>query len=90
MICKDKFLIQSTVVAPGTTDEDTTPDMFAKDDRKYIQENNLKVILISPPHSLVPSPISGILKQVPSFEDSILKDQALSRLVDLTSFPNIT
>lgn len=80
MICKDKFLIQSTVVPPGTTDVDITPNMFAKDDHKYIQENKLKVILSGPPHSPVLSPINGTLKQVPSFEDSLLKDRVLSRL----------
>lgn len=27
MVCKDKFLIQSTIVSAGTIDEDITPSM---------------------------------------------------------------
>ncbi|CAK9161998.1 unnamed protein product, partial [Ilex paraguariensis] len=74
-LCMDKFLIQSTVVPVGTTGEDITSSMFDKDNGKYVQENKLKVILGSPPHSLVLSPINGTLKQVPVYEAALLKDQ---------------
>ncbi|KAJ4719568.1 vesicle-associated protein 2-2-like [Melia azedarach] len=80
MVCKDKFLIQSTVVPVGTTDEDITASMFAKDDGRYIQENKLKVILISPPNSPVLSPINGASKQGPAYEASLLKDPVLSKI----------
>lgn len=80
MDCKDKFLIQSTVVPVGTTDEGITPSMFAKDDSRKILENKLKVILIRAPSSPELSPISGTLKQGPANEASILKDQLLSRV----------
>ncbi|XP_042475101.1 vesicle-associated protein 1-2-like [Macadamia integrifolia] len=46
--CKDKFLIQSTIVPFGTTEEDITPSMFTKDGFKHIEENKLKVVLVSP------------------------------------------
>ncbi|KAJ0013855.1 hypothetical protein Pint_20635 [Pistacia integerrima] len=83
MVCKDKFLIQSTVVPVGTTDEDITASMFARDDGRYIQENKLKVTLISPPNSPVLSPINGSLKQGPAYEASILEDP-VSRVQILT------
>ncbi|XP_028121770.1 26S proteasome non-ATPase regulatory subunit 14-like [Camellia sinensis] len=38
MKCKDKFLIQSTVVPFGTTEEDITPGMYAKDSGKVAVE----------------------------------------------------
>ncbi|KAH7571977.1 hypothetical protein JRO89_XS04G0178200 [Xanthoceras sorbifolium] len=84
MVCKDKFLIQSTVVPAGTTDEDIEPSMFSKDKGKYMQENKLRVILISPPNSPVLSPINGALNQGPVHESSILKDPVLSRVKILT------
>ncbi|KAH9688464.1 Vesicle-associated protein 2-2 [Citrus sinensis] len=84
MVCKDKFLIQSTVVPVGTTDEDITASMFAKDDGRYIQENKLRVILISPPNSPVLSPINGVLKQGPTYESSSLKDPVFSKFEILT------
>ncbi|XP_034221538.1 vesicle-associated protein 1-2-like isoform X1 [Prunus dulcis] len=63
MECRDKFLIQSTIVSSGTTDEDITASMFAKDDGKYIEEKKLRVTLISPPNSPMLSPIKVDLKQ---------------------------
>lgn len=53
---------------------------FAKDDGRYIQENKLKVILISPPNSPVLSPINGASKQGPAYEASLLKDPVLSKI----------
>ncbi|KAL7144554.1 hypothetical protein ABFS83_07G020100 [Erythranthe nasuta] len=49
--CKDKFLVQSTVVRFGTTEEDITPSMFSKGSQKYIEETKLRVILTSAPSS---------------------------------------
>ena len=101
MECKDKFLIQSTIVPDGTTDENIEPSMvsicsfccwfsilashgffwqFAKDGGKYIEENKLRVILVSPPHSPVLSPINGALKQGLAYEASKPKSQVLSRV----------
>uniref|UniRef100_A0A2N9F1X9 MSP domain-containing protein n=1 Tax=Fagus sylvatica TaxID=28930 RepID=A0A2N9F1X9_FAGSY len=81
MVCKDKFLIQSTIVPVGTTDEDITPSMFVKDGSKYIEENKLRVTLISPPDSPVLSPINGLLKQGLAHEASKLKkSQELGRV----------
>ncbi|KAK6911471.1 Major sperm protein (MSP) domain, partial [Dillenia turbinata] len=78
LMCKDKFLIQSTVVPVGTTDDDITSSMFSKDDGKYIEDRKLKVVLTSPPHSPVLSPMNGISKQMPAYDEPTLKDQVLN------------
>ncbi|KAK7277878.1 hypothetical protein RJT34_22897 [Clitoria ternatea] len=62
MVCKDKFLIQSTMVSAETASEDVTSSLFVKDGSKYIEENKLKVTLISPPTSPDLSPINGDFK----------------------------
>lgn len=64
MLSKDKFLIQSTIVPSGTTEEDITASMFSKDGGKYIEEDKLKVALISPLNSPIHSPIEGALDAI--------------------------
>lgn len=78
MQCKDKFLIQSTVVPIGTTEEAITSNLFAKDSGKYIEEKKLRVILITPPPSPVLLPVNGVSKQDPSCETSMQKDRVLT------------
>ncbi|TKY54107.1 Vesicle-associated protein 2-2 [Spatholobus suberectus] len=78
MQCKDKFLIQSTVVPFGTAEDDITSDMFAKDSGKYIEEKKLKVVLISPPSSPVLLPLNGDMKHDPSNEVNVQKDKVPS------------
>lgn len=75
MQCKDKFLIQSTVVPFGTTEDDITSDMFAKDSGKYIEEKKLRVVLISPPSSPVLLPVNGDMKHDPSYEINVQKNR---------------
>lgn len=78
MQCKDKFLIQSTVVPYGTTETDIRSDMFARDSGKYLEEKKLRVVLIGPAHSPVLLPLNGLLKQDPCHEIFSQKDQLLS------------
>ncbi|KAL3012054.1 hypothetical protein AAZX31_07G233700 [Glycine max] len=78
MLCKDKFLIQSTVVPFGTTEDDITSDMFSKDSGKYIEEKKLRVVLISPPSSPVLLPVNGDMKHDPSNEIYVQKDRVPS------------
>ncbi|XP_073050296.1 vesicle-associated protein 2-2-like isoform X2 [Primulina eburnea] len=66
--CKDKFLIQSTVVPFGTTEEGITSDMFAKESEHYIEETKIRVVLTSAPNSPGKLPVHGILKQEESHE----------------------
>ncbi|CAI9779783.1 unnamed protein product [Fraxinus pennsylvanica] len=72
--CKDKFLIQCTVV-PFDTTEAEIPPMFAKDSKNYIEETKLRVVLTSPPQSPVLLPVNGVLKPEPSYQTSMLKDK---------------
>ncbi|KAE8698110.1 Vesicle-associated protein 2-1 [Hibiscus syriacus] len=48
MQCKDKFLLQSTIVPPNTNVDDLPTDTFNKDGTKDIRECQLKVHYISP------------------------------------------
>ncbi|KAF5453929.1 hypothetical protein F2P56_023638 [Juglans regia] len=83
MECKDKFLIQSTIVPLGTTDEHIMSSMFTKDGGKYIEENKLRVMLVCPPDSPPLSPINRVTKQGLDHEDSQLENQALGRVETL-------
>ncbi|KAK1439397.1 hypothetical protein QVD17_05215 [Tagetes erecta] len=73
MICRDKFLVQSTIVSEGTKEEDVTSSMFAKADGKVVDEKKLKVIFVSPPNSPEASPIDGPIELVDSNKSKGLK-----------------
>ncbi|KAL0367667.1 UNVERIFIED_CONTAM: Vesicle-associated protein 2-2 [Sesamum radiatum] len=70
MLCKDKFLIQSTVVPFGTTEEEITPVMFVNDGEKYIEETKLRVALTSASNSPL-SPVDGAPKQEASRDETL-------------------
>ncbi|KAL2534587.1 Vesicle-associated protein 2-2 [Abeliophyllum distichum] len=76
MQCKDKFLIQCTIVPSDTTEEEIPPKFAkAKDNENYMEETKLRVVLTSPPHSPVLLPVNGVLKPEPSYETSMQKDK---------------
>lgn len=83
MQCKDKFLIQSTFIPYGKIEDEITPNMFLKDEGKYIQENKLRVFLISPPPPPVLQPFN-----VPK-EDSLDNSSTLKEklLIGVENFP---
>ncbi|MQM11817.1 hypothetical protein Taro_044722 [Colocasia esculenta] len=80
--CKDKFLVQSVVIPFGSTEEDLKPNLFSKEIGGFIEENKLRVVLVSPTdshHSLVLQPIDGGLDQSPpSDEDHKPREQGTS------------
>ncbi|KAM5561437.1 hypothetical protein ABKV19_022172 [Rosa sericea] len=90
MDCRDKFLIQSTIVSSGTTDAGITASMFAKDEGKYVEEKKLRVIFISPPDSPILSPIKVDLKQGQGNEASILNDQVFGGVETLPQHKMVT
>ncbi|XP_027361852.1 vesicle-associated protein 2-1-like [Abrus precatorius] len=47
MQCKDKFLVQSTIVNPNTDVDDLPPDTFNKDSGNSIEELKLRVSYVS-------------------------------------------
>lgn len=51
--CKDKFLIQSVVVSPGTTTKDVTSEMFKKEAGHRVEESTLRVVYVTPSQPLV-------------------------------------
>lgn len=55
MQCKDKFLVQSVIVAEGTPVKDVTGDMFTKESGNVVDEVKLKVVYVPPPKP--PSPV---------------------------------
>ncbi|XP_030548234.1 vesicle-associated protein 2-2-like [Rhodamnia argentea] len=71
--CRDKFLIQGTIVPFGTSEEDITVDMFDKESGKYIEERKIKVVLASPVESPSLLPVSGEWKQDSLSETTIPK-----------------
>nr|XP_043605982.1 vesicle-associated protein 1-2-like [Erigeron canadensis]XP_043605983.1 vesicle-associated protein 1-2-like [Erigeron canadensis] len=79
MICRDKFLVQSTFVSEGTKEEDVTSETFAKEDGKLVDEKRLKVILIPTPDSPESSPTNGTMKIVHSNESRELKDDTIQK-----------
>ncbi|XP_040373114.1 vesicle-associated protein 2-2 isoform X1 [Rosa chinensis] len=90
MDCRDKFLIQSTIVSSGTTDADIAASMFAKDEGKHVEEKKLRVILMSPPDSPILSPIKVDLKQGQGNEASILNDQVFGGVETLPQHKMVT
>ncbi|KAG1371218.1 hypothetical protein COCNU_16G003120 [Cocos nucifera] len=78
MQLRDKFLVQGTIVPYGTTDEETIPSFFSKENGRYIEENKMRVILVSPPHSPVLQPLNGALKQEPVHKAPDLKETPVS------------
>ncbi|KAJ6821967.1 vesicle-associated protein 1-3-like [Iris pallida] len=75
MQLKDKFLVQSTIVPFGSADEDILPSFFSKDSGRYIEENKLRVVLVSP-SSPVLQPTNGDLKHEQAIEAPFSKETA--------------
>eukprot|EP00262_Sarcandra_glabra_P002626 TRINITY_DN13030_c0_g1_i1.p1 TRINITY_DN13030_c0_g1~~TRINITY_DN13030_c0_g1_i1.p1 ORF type:complete len:237 (-),score=43.60 TRINITY_DN13030_c0_g1_i1:261-971(-) len=50
MQCKDKFLLQSTIVPPSIDIDEIPPDAFNKDGDKVIEECKLRVVYAAPTH----------------------------------------
>uniref|UniRef100_A0A1D1YRL1 Vesicle-associated protein 2-1 n=1 Tax=Anthurium amnicola TaxID=1678845 RepID=A0A1D1YRL1_9ARAE len=51
MQCKDKFLIQSTIVPPRTDIDEVPPNTFDKDADQAIEEHKLRVVYVAPGQS---------------------------------------
>ena len=62
---------------------------FVKHSGRYIEENKLKVALVSPPHSPVLSPINGTMNQGIDYDASIPKEPVLSTVGILPSLQTV-
>ncbi|TVU19120.1 hypothetical protein EJB05_35254 [Eragrostis curvula] len=84
MEVKDKFLVQTTVVPFGTSDEDIVPSFFSKDGR-YIEESKLRVVLISTTQPQVEQLITG----APDVTATVQVPEAEEMLVNMNGVPNV-
>uniref|UniRef100_A0A0D9WFU6 MSP domain-containing protein n=1 Tax=Leersia perrieri TaxID=77586 RepID=A0A0D9WFU6_9ORYZ len=69
---KDKFLLQTTAVPFGTADEDIAPSFFSKETGRYIEENKLRVVLVSatqPEEELLNAGVPGV--EVPVAKETL-------------------
>ncbi|MED6121688.1 hypothetical protein PIB30_032457 [Stylosanthes scabra] len=82
--CKDKFLIQSTIVPVGTTPDQISSQFFSKETSNYVEEKKLRVVLISPPSSPVLLPVNSDLNHHDSlgggYKDRLLTPDGLENL----------
>ncbi|CAI0384365.1 unnamed protein product [Linum tenue] len=92
LVCKDKFLIQTTVVPIGTSDEDITPLMFSKENGADIEETKLKVFLVSqlsPSESPLSSPDDSP-KQIPHYVATVLPEPVFTSIDTSTQVHPLT
>lgn len=68
--CKDKFLVQWSVMQPGIVD--VTPDMFDADVNKELRQARLRVTLVGPPKP--PSPVPEGTEEEASPGKEVFKD----------------
>ncbi|XP_076907871.1 uncharacterized protein LOC143564497 [Bidens hawaiensis] len=76
--CKDKFLIQSTVVDAGTKEEEVTLELFAKGSGKYIEEKKLRVVLVGKEDSPSEEHKNKVLEKEPSNESSAKEENVVA------------
>uniref|UniRef100_A0ACD5X915 Uncharacterized protein n=1 Tax=Avena sativa TaxID=4498 RepID=A0ACD5X915_AVESA len=57
---KDKFLVQTTVVPPGTSVEDLIPAFFSKETNAYIDESKLRVVFVDASRIPEEQPINSV------------------------------
>ncbi|KAL3834981.1 hypothetical protein ACJIZ3_009717 [Penstemon smallii] len=77
--CKDKFLLQSTVVSPNTEVNKLPQDIFVKEDGKTLEECKLRVIYMAPHGDGVKQTFDfNPMRRSASFDDN----QDLQRLKD--------
>ncbi|KAM3354313.1 hypothetical protein ACQJBY_025159 [Aegilops geniculata] len=74
MQLKDKFLVQTTVVPPGTSDEDLIPAFFSKETNAYIEESKLRVVLVDASRPAVEQLINNVPSTDVAVEVPVLKD----------------
>ncbi|XAR54898.1 hypothetical protein NMG60_11030228 [Bertholletia excelsa] len=70
MQCKDKFLLQSTIVPPHSEVDELPQDTFNKDTGKTIEECKLKVVYLSPQAALGNSEDESTKGFKQSFDDN--------------------
>ncbi|PSS09688.1 Vesicle-associated protein 2-1, N-terminally processed like [Actinidia chinensis var. chinensis] len=80
MQCKDKFLLQSTIVAPQTEVTELPQDTFNKDIGKTVEEYKLRVVYLSPQAARGNSEDEALTGVKGNFDND--SNQSLQRLKD--------
>ncbi|KAL3499719.1 hypothetical protein ACH5RR_038812 [Cinchona calisaya] len=77
MQCKDKFLLQGTIVPPNTDVDELPQNTFSKESGNAIEERKLKVVYLSPnPATVISEDGANAMRHSASFDDN----QVLQRL----------
>ncbi|CAO2832701.1 unnamed protein product [Amaranthus hypochondriacus] len=88
LTCKDKFLVQSTIVPEGTLEEHITSEMFAKDGVKLVEDIKMRVSLVMAPSDFLEPTINGMLKQADAhIESKIINNGDLNQVKDADVAP---
>lgn len=82
---KDKFLVQTTAIPAGITDEGIIPAFFSKETRRYVEENKLRVVLVSATQPEAEQLISGL----PNVKTAIEVPVAKETLNIVNEVPNV-
>ncbi|GJM88412.1 hypothetical protein PR202_ga04470 [Eleusine coracana subsp. coracana] len=82
---KDKFLVQTTVVPLGTTDEDIFPAFFSRETGRHIEENKMRVVLVSATQPQVEQLITDVRDAKPTVEVPLAEE----KLVNMNEVPNV-
>lgn len=82
---KDKFLVQTTAIPAGITDEGTIPAFFSKETRRYVEEYKLRVVLVSATQPEAEQLISGL----PNLKTDIEVPVAKETLNIVNEVPNV-
>ncbi|CAL5359748.1 unnamed protein product [Camellia sinensis] len=87
MQCKDKFLLQSTIVAPNSDVDELPQDTFNKDSGRTMEERRLRVVYLSPDAAVGNSEDEASKSSKQSFDNGSMRsssssddNQALQRL----------
>ncbi|XP_022023172.1 vesicle-associated protein 1-2 [Helianthus annuus] len=75
--CKDKFLIQSTVVDAATKEEDVTLELFSKRSGKYVEEKKLRVVLVGKEDSSSEEHRNEVSGKEPSNKSSVKEENVV-------------
>ncbi|KAK3138951.1 hypothetical protein QOZ80_5AG0375660 [Eleusine coracana subsp. coracana] len=82
---KDKFLVQTTVVPLGTTDEDIFPAFFSRETGRHIEQNKMRVVLVSTTQPQVEQLITDVRDAKPTVEVPLAEE----KLVNMNEVPNV-
>jgi hypothetical protein len=89
---KDKFLVQTTVVPLCTADGDIVPAFFSKEAGRYIQENKMRVVLVSATElqleqTIAGAPDANAVVQVPMAEEVLANMNEAPNVVNEVGHP---